>query len=74
MISLLWCLGCGHGKLYDPAVAGLHLWCVHCGSDRFTADQRSCPVFPSGWVVTQHDRRFLRSLRIQAMESVEARS
>lgn len=66
----LLCYQCGAPRTLDPDGVYMNdrapLTCFRCGGSKFVADR--CHVaadIPRGaWLLTEHDRRLLRSLRI----------
>ena len=64
----IFCIACGSPRTLGTFIMAREpglMTCFKCGGETFTSNQAKAVQFPSGWMVTVPDRRFLKSLRIQ---------
>ena len=63
----LWCLTCGSTRTVDseqPLAGPGPTTCFKCGDVGFSSEKRLAPRITPAWLVTEKDRRLLKSLRI----------
>jgi hypothetical protein len=63
----LWCVTCGQPRTIDtvqPLRGHGPTTCLKCGGRLFTTDKATAAQWTPAWLLTESDRRFLRSLRI----------